>query len=338
VKFLIVGLGSMGKRRIRNLQYLKAGEIVGYDPRADRRQEAEECYGIQTLSDFDDAMSTDPDALIISTPPDLHMQYARIASQHDRHFFTEASVIDDSMDEVIGLCDGKNIVAAPSCTMRFHPSIRVIKDLVSSGTIGHILAFTYHSGQYLPDWHPWEDYRSFYVAKRETGACREIVPFELVWLTWVLGELEAVSCFRGKLSTLDVDIDDVYQVLLRFKQGTLGHMLVDVISRVPYRTCRFISEHGVIEWVWSDERVRVFKADEGKWSEYREPEGITEEGYIHAENMYIEEMKCFVQAVQGEVEYPYSFAEDKRILDLLYAAEKSSERQIHVHVGAKASM
>ena len=332
MKSLVIGLGSMGKRRIRNLQFLKAGEIIGYDPRADRREEARVRYGIQTFSDFDQAMGTDPDALIISTPPELHMQYARVAAQHRKHFFTEASVVDDGMDELIALCDGKGIVAAPSCTMRFHPSIRVIKDLIESGTIGSILAFTYHSGQYLPDWHPWEDYRSFYVAKRETGACREIVPFELGWLTWVLDELETVSCLKGKLTTLGVDIDDAYQVLLKFKRGALGHMLVDVISRVPYRTCRFISERGVIEWVSSERRVRMFKADEGKWKEYLEPEGILEKGYVAAENMYIDEMKCFRDAVHGGPEFPYSFAEDKKILSLLRAADISAEQEVHVRV------
>lgn len=337
MKFLIVGLGSMGKRRIRNLQYLKAGEIIGYDPRTDRRQEAEERYGVQTFSDFDKAMSTDPDALIISTPPDLHMQYARIAALNGKHFFTEASVVDDGMDEVIELSQGKSFVAAPSCTLRFHPLIQVIKDIVDSGEIGQILTFTYHAGQYLPDWHPWEDYRTFYVANRETGACREIVPFELLWLTWVLGPVQAVSCFKDKLTALDVDIDDLYQLLLRFERGTLGHLMVDVISRVPYRVCRFLSEEGVIEWTWwtwADKKLRVFSARDKRWREYHEPEGPVEEGYIHAETMYIREMECFLKAIRRETTYSYTFAEDKQILEILYAAERSAAMGQHVVLSA----
>ncbi|MBI2358173.1 MAG: Gfo/Idh/MocA family oxidoreductase [Deltaproteobacteria bacterium] len=330
MRFLIVGLGSMGKRRIRNLQYLKAGEIIAYDPRDDRCQEAKERYGIMTFPGFDEAMAADPDVMIISTPPDLHMPYARIAAMNGKHFFTEASVVDNEMDEVITLCSGKDIVGVPSCTMRFNSSVRVIRDLVCSGSVGSILAFTHHFGQYLPDWHPWEDYRSFYVAKRETGACREIVPFELVWLTWILGDVEKISCFKEKLSTLDLDIDDVYQVLLRFKHGALGSLLVDVISRVAYRSARFISETAVIEWVSSEKRVRVFQLEKGWWDEYHEPEAIEEKGYVATENPYIEEMKCFVQAIRDGGEYPYSFSEDKKILGLLYAAERSSADQVHV--------
>ena len=69
MRFLIVGLGSMGKRRIRNLKYLKAGEIIGFDTMEVRRKEAEEKYGIKTFDDFDKAMKEQPDAFIISTPP-----------------------------------------------------------------------------------------------------------------------------------------------------------------------------------------------------------------------------------------------------------------------------
>jgi predicted dehydrogenase len=333
MRFLIVGLGSMGKRRIRNLQELQAGEIFGFDIRADRRAEATELYGIETFSDFDEAMDKNPDALIISTPPDKHMQYARVAAERGKHFFTEASVVDDGMEEVMALCEGKALVAAPSCTMRFHPSVRLIKELIEQGEIGDILGLTYHCGQYLPDWHPWEDYRSFYVAQRATGGCREIVPFELVWLIWVLGEVETISCFKDKLSSLDVDIDDLYQMLLRFKRGTIGHLLVDVISRSPYRSCRFISERGVIEWVWSEKQVRVFKADTGEWQNYPEPEGGKTEGsFVAPVGMYVEELNAFVRAAQGEGEYPYTFAEDKRVLNLLYAAEKSSDQHLHLQV------
>ena len=332
MNFLVVGLGSMGKRRIRNLQYLKAGTIIGFDLREDRRKEAEEKYKIQTFGDFDEAMAENPDALIISTPPDLHMHYAIIAAKNNKHFFTEASVVDKGMDELISLIKDKKIVAAPSCTMRFHPAVRKIKKLVENNTIGKPLTFTYHSGQYLPDWHPWEDYRKFYVAKRETGAAREIVPFELVWITWVFGPIDRVSCFKGKLSKLEADIDDVYQLLLKFEDGILGHMLVDVIARAPYRIFRLLGEEGVIEWNWGEKKVRVFTAKDKKWTEAQADEGIPEKGYMIGGGMYIDEMNSFVQAIKGGAGYPYTFEEDKQILDFLYAAEKSSDQNIHVRL------
>ena len=66
------------------------------------------------------------------------------------------------------------------------PGPRRIKQVVAAVAVGRPLAFTYQVGQYLPDWHPWESYKDFYVSKRATGAYREIVPFELAWLIDVL--------------------------------------------------------------------------------------------------------------------------------------------------------
>ncbi len=113
----------MGKRRVRNLQHLKAGDIAGFDPRADRRDEAHSKYSIPTFEDFDHALATfRPNAVIISTPPDLHVKYAKRALENNCHFFSEASVVDDEMDELISLAHTRpELVAAPSCTMRFPP-------------------------------------------------------------------------------------------------------------------------------------------------------------------------------------------------------------------------
>jgi len=332
VKFLIVGLGSMGKRRIRNLQFLGAGEIIGFDPRSDRQEEAATRYGIKTYGYFEDAFRENPDVFVISTPPDLHLPYALIAAGNKKHFFMEAGVMVEGLDELLGICQENEIIAAPSCTMRFQPSIKLIKKLVEENVIGKILTFNYHSGQYLPDWHPWEDYRSFYVAKKETGACREIVPFELIWLSWVLGKVSAVSCYKGKLSNLDVDIDDAYHLLLKFQNGILGHLLVDVISRVPFRTLRLLSEEGVITWDWQSKCVQVYEASAGEWREYHEPVGTVEEGYIIEEEMYIEEMKRFIKAVKKEEAYGYSLEEDRKILEILRMAEVSAEKGISIEL------
>lgn len=330
MKFLVVGLGSMGKRRIRNLKHLKAGEIIGFDIKKERREEAERLYGIKTFDDFNSAMLGNPNVLIISTPPNLHTRYAIIAAKRNLHFFTEASVVDDGMDELISICKTKEIVAAPSCTMRFNPAVQKIRELVLSERIGRPYTFTYHSGQYLPDWHPWEDYRKFYVSQKETGAAREIVSFELVWLTWIFGTVDKISCFKGRVSDLDIDIDDVYQIILKFNSGVIGHMLVDVLSRVPYRSLRIIGREGVIEWNWLTKKINLFTTGENKWSTYEVDEGSPEKGYIAGELMYVEEMRALLNAIEGKAKYPYTLEEDKRILGYLYAAEQSSDKGVHI--------
>jgi len=330
MRFLIVGLGSMGKRRIRNLHALKLNDIVGFDMQAERRSETQQQLGIEVATSFEEGLSKRPDAIIISTPPDRHLPFALEAARRNIHFFMEASVLLEGMDGLIAECKGKKIVAAPSSTMRFHPSIQTMKRLVEQDAIGKILAVNYHSGQYLPDWHPWEDYRKYYVSKRETGGCREIVPFELSWITWLLGPVRSVSCMKGKLTKLEADIDDVYQMLLEFNGGAIGSMQVDIISRVPYRSFKMISEEGVIVWDWDKRLVSVYNVSSKEWKHHPQEKGRVVEGYVMEDDMYVEEMRHFVGAIEGKHQYMYSLEDDHKILELLYAAEKSSTDQIHV--------
>ncbi|NNL59247.1 MAG: Gfo/Idh/MocA family oxidoreductase [Nitrosopumilus sp.] len=327
MKILVVGLGSMGKRRVRNLLYLKQEEILGFDPRDDRCKEASEKYNIKTFQDISKALDEKPDAMVISTPPDLHMKYAKIALEKRIHFFTEASVVQDEMEEVIELLQDSNTIGLPSCTMRYHPIVKKIRDILGKNLIGKPLSFLYHSGQYLPDWHPWEDYRKFYVAKKETGACREIVPFELVWLIELFGGIKTVSSRKAKVSDLDVNIDDIYNMLLEFKNGMQSTMTVDVIARFPFRQIKILGEKGVILADWSEKSVKFFTKDNG-WIENKIDDGKVEENYIHGEGPYIEEMSTFLDSVKKKIVQPYTFKEDLQILKILERIEKSSDSGI----------
>lgn len=324
----------MGKRRIRNLQHLEAGELLGFDPRPDRREEAAARYGVETCASFEDGMAWDPDAVVVSTPPDLHAHYASRAARAGKHFFTELNVVDDGLDELIRAVEGTSIVAAPSCTWRHHPSVKMLKQLVDDRAVGPILYFTFHSGEYLPDWHPYEDYRTFYAAQRHQGGGRDMMAFHLNWLTWIFGPVVEVSCLKGKVSRLETDIDDLYQCLMRFGSGVTGTVVVDVVARVPTRLTRCYSDDGVIVWDHDLRRVQVWSARDRAWKEYLEPELRTEPGYLFAEDPYTDEMRHFVNAVRGEGKYGYTLSEDREILRVVRAAELSADRSAGVRVPA----
>ena len=324
MKFLICGLGSMGKRRIRNLKQLNQEEIIGFDIRDDRCAEVNEKFGIKTFTEIKIALNEKPYVMIISTPPDLHMKYAKIALENNLHFFTEVNILQEEMDEIINQLKKTDLVGFPSCTMIFHPIIKKINEYLESGKIGKTLSFLYHSGMYLPDWHPWEDYREFYVSKRITGACREIVPFELLWIIKSFGEISSVTSKIAKISNLDADIDDIYNVLLEFENGIQGNLTVDVISRFPYRQLKILGEDGVITADWSERTVSYFTKDDG-WVKEEISDGNIEKNYIHGDGPYVEEIKSFIKTIKERNNPKNTFENDHKILKILDAIEKSNE-------------
>jgi predicted dehydrogenase len=327
MKFLVIGLGSMGKRRVRNLKALGIESVAGFDPRYDRRQESAEKYGIPVFEDLDAAMHIfGPQVFVISTPPDLHMHYAYYAYGRGISCFIEASVVDAEKIRQLGRqIKNTAIVMAPSCTMRYYFGPRKIKELVSANTIGKVLNINYQTGQYLPDWHPWEKIEEFYVSKRETGGAREIVPFELTWLNDIFGKTEALGCIKTKLTDMPADIDDIYHCLLRYDGNILANVTVEVVSRPKAtREMRILGSEGEIVFSADTNSVRYINTSMEAWKEFKLSAGTIENQYINPEEPYIAEMNDFVAAVRAKDQtlYPNSLEDDYTVLQTLYALEQ----------------
>ncbi|TAN69061.1 MAG: hypothetical protein EPN20_06220 [Magnetospirillum sp.] len=213
--------------------------------------------------------------------------------------------------------------------MRYWAGPRKIMEVLQGGEIGRPLSFTYHFGQYLPDWHPWERIQDYYVSKRETGAAREIVAFELAWLMEAFGRPKRVWGAKGRLGDLDVDIDDTYQVLLDHG-GVLGHMLIEVNARAALRLFRVVATEDTIEWDHVANEVRVYRAATKAWETVSLVAGNVEPGYMHAEDYYIEEMRDFVAAVRRERPFPHDYAAEVRLQQVVLAVEDSAAGGVEV--------
>jgi predicted dehydrogenase len=327
MRFLVIGLGSMGKRRVRNLRALGVEHIAGFDPRTDRADEAAKKYRIPVYEDFEVAMlEFDPQVFVISTPPDIHMHYAFYAFEHGISCFIEASVVDAEKIKQLGeQIENTTIVMAPSCTMRYYPGPIKIKELIRTNAIGRVLNINYQTGQFLPDWHPWEKIEEFYVSKRDTGGAREIVPFELTWINDIFGEAEALACVKAKISDMLADIDDIYHCLLRYDKNILANLTVEVLSRPKAtREMRILGSEGEIVFSADTNSVRYINTSMDNWKEIQFDAGTVEAQYINPEEPYIAEMKNFIAAVSAKDQtlYPNSLKNDYKVLQTLLALEQ----------------
>jgi predicted dehydrogenase len=320
----------MGKRRVRNLIALGNNEISGFDPREDRRVEAVEKYNIPTFSDIDYALKNyHPDALIISTSPEHHMKYAWMGFNLGLPCFIEASVVDaDRILELHQLTEKSPVLMAPSCTMRYFQGPKKIKELIGLGVIGKPLNVNYQTGQYLPDWHPWEKIEDFYASTRATGAAREILPFELTWLNDIFGQPTPLACVKAKLTDMNADIDDIYHCLLRYPGGVLANVTVEVVSRPQStREMRVLGSTGEIVFSADENCVRYANTESPGWVRFDLGGGTVESGYINPEEPYISEMRDFAHAVMQKNKsiYPNNLLGDYYVLQTLYQLEGLTE-------------
>lgn len=326
MKFLVIGLGSMGKRRIRNLKALGYDNLAGFDLQEDRCLEATEKYGIKTFLDIESALkSFQPKALIISTSPAHHMEYAWMGFELELPCFIEASVVEaQRILDLHELSKKSEIIMAPSCTMRYYPGPKKVKELINQGVIGKPLNFNYQTGQYLPDWHPWEKIEDYYVSVPETGAGREIVPFELTWLNDIFGDPEPLACVKAKLTDMNADIDDIYHCLLRYPNDMLANITVEVISQPQAtREMRILGSSGEIVYSADENCVRYCNNENLEWVRFELGTGTVEDGYVNPEEPYIAELKDFIKAIDQKDKslYPNTLLDDYKILKTLKELE-----------------
>lgn len=330
MRFLVIGLGSMGKRRVRNLKAMGYSDISGMDIRIDRRAEASSRYKIKVYDSFEVALNDfKPDVAIISTSPNCHLDYAWALVKYGIPVFIEASVTESKGIQKLALEARRvNVIVAPSCTMKFFPGPLIVKRTLNEGRIGRVHGFNYQTGQYLPDWHPWEDIADYYVSNKETGGCRELVPFELTWLNDIFGEPVPVSCVKRKLSNMNIDIDDIYYIIVSYPQAVFGNITIEVLSRpTPTRELRVIGSEGLLVYSADENCVRTKRLGETEW--VREPLGSfeVEEGYINPEQPYIEELNAFIRAITtgNPMEFPNTLMSDAFVLETLYKLEGLAE-------------
>lgn len=329
---LVIGLGSMGKRRVRNLQALGFKNIIGFDKREDRSEETANIYQIKTVSSFDEAVNSYRfDAFVISLPPAIHHIYMKKALELGIPAFIEASVVDTDFEQMIKEAKDKNVCLAPSCTLFFHPAIKKIAEILKNGELGKISNFLYHSGQYLPDWHTYEDVSEYYVSNKETGGGREIVPFELTWITLVLGfPKRVVGLYKNAIQIKGADdIDDTYNLLMDYGQS-IFNLSVDVVSRYATRRLVINGDKKQLYWNWDDNMIKIYDPESNNWEEIKYETISAQSGYNKniTEQMYIDEMEAFLKAAKNEKPFPNTLEHDYKVLKVLYAVESSDNNNI----------
>lgn len=314
----------MGKRRVRCLQALGFSDVTGFDPREDRRNEAEAKYGIKTIGSLEGLDVKSFTGILVSVPPDRHAQYAIMAIENNVPVFIEASVILEDVENIKKAMKNNSYVA-PSCTLRFHPMIKDITAIVKSGKYGKITNFSYHSGQYLPDWHPWENVKDFYVSNRATGGGREIVPFELTWMVDTIGCPVESKGFFQKTIEFGAEIEDTYACVLSYKD-MVGTLIVDVASRYAVRNLIINMETAQIQWRWDNAFFTLYEVENNRWIQYNQPEFNSASGYNKniGEQMYIDEINAFVTGINNKGTYPNSIDDDIKVLKILNEVENSN--------------
>jgi predicted dehydrogenase len=332
LKVLVVGLGGIGQRHVRNLRSLTGDDLqlTAYRVRrttplltdtlgVEASEGVEQKYRIETVDSLGEALADRPDAVLVCNPTSLHLGVAQAAADAGCHLFIEKPLADelDGVDRLIATVEQNKLVALVAYQWRFHPLLQRVKQVLDEGALGAIAAVEAHIGEYLPLWHKYEDYRSMYASRRDQGGGVILTQIhEMDYLLWLFGAPSRVVAMGGRRSSLEIDVEDTASILMDIG-GVPVTLHQDYLQNPPRRTLQVVGDLGKLVADLLAPRLTVFR--EGKLVEEATFEGF------QRNNMFQDEMRHFLECLGGRATPAVSLPDGAMSLRTALAARESLE-------------
>lgn len=334
LKILIAGLGSIGRRHFRNLIALGETDLVLLRTRKATLPD-DELAGYPVETDIHEALRKHkPDAVVVANPTSLHLDVAIPTAESGCHILLEKPVSHslDGLDILQKTAKKSGSKILVGFQFRYHPTLNKARELIQSGALGQVLTVHAHWGEYLPNWHPWEDYSQSYAARADLGGgVIGTLTHPLDYLRYLLGEIDALWSFNGHISPLEMDVEDAAEIGLKFANGAIGGVHVNYVQRPPVHRLEIVGTNGTLRWDNADGTLHFYKmpAPFGSYSD-APPAPVIEtfslpEGFDR-NDLFVAQTRHFLEAARGESE-PVCTLEDgiriQRLVMSIHEAQRS---------------
>jgi predicted dehydrogenase len=295
---LIVGLGSAGQRHFRNLKRLGCRDFVFLRSGRGTMSTPPDANAFPTASNLEEALRHQPAAAVIATPSSLHIDVALPLAEAGCDLYIEKPLCHELTDvaRLSQIADGRGLVVMVGCQFRFHPHLVQVRDMIAEGRFGRVIGASAEYGEYLPDWHPWEDHRASYSARNDLGGgvlLTLIHPFDSLY--WLFGRWERIQAQSARVPVLETPAgEDWCDVNIAFTSGVLGHVHVDYVQRPPVNHLAVVGDAGRVlcDFLAGELRVSL----DGEVSITRVPEGY------ERNTMFLDAMRHFLASVRDRSE------------------------------------
>lgn len=247
----IVGFGSAGRRALDTIRKVEPETeflvVTAQEVHVDQGTVA---------ANYSEVGNFSPDVVVLSGAASRRMEAIEALRDVDSRFFLEkpiASRLDDGERLVKSLEDSgsQNMVGY---NLRFSESLSYFRDAIRRMDFGKVLGVRVETGQYLPDWRPSTDYRQSVSARAELGGGVLLeLSHEIDYLRWIFGRIGWVSAWLGRVSNLEIDVEDTALLNLGLEDGAhtsdvVASAALDFVRRDKTRRLTSICEGGTIRW------------------------------------------------------------------------------------------
>lgn len=327
MKLAIVGLGSIGRRHLGNFHALGVETLAAYDTDRAQRAAAAAQLPFATVASTLEAALDGAAAVVICTPPDSHVELGRLGVERGAHLMVEKplALSVEGVADLLRLCETKNLRVLTAYNWRYWPPMLLVERMLKDGRIGAVRAARTEYAYHLTIRYPGKDYRSFYMADaKQGGGCLLDESHAIDYMCWLLGDIVEVSAVVEKVSSLEITADDIADLTVRFRSGTVGNIHMDLFAWNMHSHFELLGEAGVIQWRRFENEIRVFDPEANRWEVYP----FT----CQLNDMYVEEARHFLACVRGEATPRCDGWDGLKTMQVIEAARRASAERRWVRV------
>lgn len=326
-RVLISGLGSIGRRHLSNLIQLGCEDIMLHRTMTITMLD-EGLDGLPIEEDLEKALEQfRPNIVLVTNPTAKHLDVAIPAARAGSNLFIEKP-ISNSMDQMAELetalatGGGKALIGYH---FRYSPGLRFAKSLVEEEAIGRPIQARAYWGEFLPDWHPWEDYRDSYSARADLGGGVVLTlshPYD--YLRWLFGEVDEVQGTTGNSGSLELEVEDHASAVLTMANGTLASVQLDYIGKPSAHYLEITGSDGALRWDAINDQVRWWSEEADEWKQQIAPKDF------ERNSMYMNEMQHLLAVNAGEEKPLCTMTDGIRALEIALAIHRSAHDKASV--------
>ena len=286
MKILIIGLGSIGKRHAKNLLKLRHNNLIFCTK---NNNLPKELRYIKKFTNLSDALKERPNVAFICNETNLHCKTAIKCVESNCHLFIEKP-LGNKIKEIKNLqkkIEKKKVVNMVGYMMRFHPAIKEIKRLLQKKHLGRLFYAYGEWGEYLPNWHPKENYKKSYAAKKNSGGSSITLSHDLDLFRWFFGPIKKVSKEIIKNTKLKIKAESASDFLIKFKSDLNAFIHVDYLQKKPSRYLKIVGEEGLVTFKYNENKLTIAK--------FNEKTKIVKFKKFERNHMFIDEIKYFLK-------------------------------------------
>lgn len=293
-RVLVVSLGSIGRRHLRNLRSLLPEAELAVLRRPGSPATAEGATHV--FQDLLSALAFRPDAAIVASPATEHLAVARALVGQAIPVLVEKPFADriDGLAGLVSEAEAKSVPLFVAYNLRFHPMMQRVRALLTDNAVGRVLTARAEVGQYLPDWRPGQPYREGVSARRELGGGALLeLSHELDYVYWLFGRPQRLYAAGGQIGDLGIEVEDAVALTLCYGDGApIVNVNLDFLQRAVTRQLRIVGTEGTLSGNLMTGELDLYRAADGNWT--RETCRLAD-----ANQPYLDEVAAFFSAIAG---------------------------------------